>query len=128
MNKELRIRNIYVDYFCWWYDFYVCGVYLVYYLYVWCWWMIFNEVYNYFLVFDFYMFVICDLCNVLFYFMFFEICLCWIKFLYLNYIVWNVMILLDDNVNWLFFYFFFCGERCNSDVNIVNGKIKYDVI
>lgn len=81
-----------------------------------------------FLGFDFYMFVICDLCNVLFYFMFFEICLCWIKFLYLNYIVWNVMILLDDNVNWLFFYFFFCGERCNSDVNIVNGKIKYDVI
>lgn len=32
------------------------------------------------------------------------------------------------NVNWLFLYFFLRDERCNSDVNTVNGKTKYDVI
>lgn len=81
---------------------------------------------------DFYTFVtpVCDpdLCNVLLHFTPFEICSRWTKVSHPNHIAWNVMILADDNVNWLFLYFFRRGERCNSDVNTVNGKTEYDVI
>lgn len=81
---------------------------------------------------DFYTFVtpVCDpdLCIVLLHFTPFEICSRWTKVSHPNHIAWNVMILSDDNVNWLFLYFFRRGERCNSDVNTVNGKTEYDVI
>lgn len=71
---------------------------------------------------DFYTSVTRDLCNVLLHFTPFEICSRWTKFSHPNHIAWNVMILSDDNVNWLFLYFFLRGERCNSDVNTVNGN------
>lgn len=128
MNKELRTRNIYVDYFCWWYDLHVCGAHSAHYLHAQCWQTTPNKVYHYLPGSDFYTSVTRDLCNVLLHFTPFEICSRWTKSSHPNHIAWNVMILSDDNVNWLFLYFFLRGERCNSDVNTVNGKTKYDVI
>lgn len=122
MNKELRIRNIYVDYFCWWYDLHVCGAHSAHYLHARCWRTTPNEVYHYLPGSDFYTSVTRDLCNVLLHFTPFEICSRWTKSSHPNHIAWNVMILSDDNVNWLFLYFFLRGERCNSDVNTVNGN------
>lgn len=126
--KNWGTRNIYVDYFCWWYDLHVCGAHSAHYLHAQCWRTTPNKVYHYLPGSDFYTSVTRDLCNVLLHFTPFEICSRWTKFSHPNHIAWNVMILSDDNVNWLFLYFFLRGERCNSDVNTVNGKTKYDVI
>lgn len=126
--KNWGTRNIYVEYFCWWYDLHVCGAHSAHYLHAQCWRTTPNEVYHYLPGSDFYTSVTRDLCNVLLHFTPFEICSRWTKFSHPNHIAWNVMILSDDNVNWLFLYFFLRGERCNSDVNTVNGKTKYDVI
>lgn len=120
--KNWGTRNIYVDYFCWWYDLHVCGAHSAHYLHAQCWRTTPNKVYHYLPGSDFYTSVTRDLCNVLLHFTPFEICSRWTKFSHPNHIAWNVMILSDDNVNWLFLYFFLRGERCNSDVNTVNGN------